>query len=206
MQAAIAAMQGAYLEYNSPEVSALIERCQAGDREAFDQLVSRYQRYVFNLVYQHLGRSDDLDDVAQEVFLRVYKFIRKYKGTASLESWIYKIVLNYCRTYARRRSVLHRVFGFAVGRREDEERSFDILDSLPAETYDPAKAIEQRRLAEDILEAVRGLPQIYRDILVMREVNELSYEEIAQILGISLGTVKSRISRARDLVRSKVRL
>lgn len=204
MQAALAAMQGAYLEYNSPEVSALIERCQAGDREAFDQLVARYQRYVFNLVYQHLGRSDDLDDVAQEVFLRVYKFIRKYRGTASLESWIYKIVLNYCRTHARRRSVLQRVFGFNLSRSGDDERSYDLLESLPAETYDPAKAIEQRRLAEDILAAVRALPQIYRDILIMREVNELSYEEISQILGISLGTVKSRISRARDLVRNKV--
>lgn len=206
MQAAIAAMQGAYLEYNSPEVSALIERCQAGDRDAFDQLVSRYQRYVFNLVYQHLGRSDDLDDVAQEVFLRVYKFIGKYKGTASLESWIYKIVLNYCRTFARRRGVLQRVFGFTTSRAAGDERSYDVLDTLPAETYDPARAIEQRRLAEDILGAVRALPQIYRDILIMREVNELSYEEIAQILGISLGTVKSRISRARDLVRSKVKL
>jgi RNA polymerase sigma-70 factor, ECF subfamily len=206
MQAASAVMQGLYLEYNSPETSALIERCQTGDRDAFDQLVARYQRYVFNLVYQHLGRTDDLEDVSQEVFLRVYKFIRKYKGTASLESWIYKIVLNYCRTHARRKSVLARIFGFTPGRSSEEERSFEVLDTLPAETYDPAKAIEQRRQADDIMQAVRALPDIYRDVLVMREVNELSYEEIAQILGISLGTVKSRISRARDLVRSKVRI
>ena len=81
-----------------------------------------------------------------------------------------------------------------------------MLDTLPADTYDPARTVEQRRQAEDILDAVRALPAIYSDILVMREVNELSYEEIAQILGISIGTVKSRISRARDLVRSKVRI
>jgi RNA polymerase sigma-70 factor (ECF subfamily) len=206
MQAAVALMQETYLEYNSPEVSALIVRCQNGDREAFDQLVARYQRYVFNLIYQHLGRTDDLEDVAQEVFLRIYKFIRKYKGNASLESWVYKIVLNYCRTFARRRSTLARLFGVTAGRSNDEEKAFEILDTVPAETYDPAKSIEQRRLADDILNAVHGLPSIYRDILIMREVNELSYEEIAHILGISLGTVKSRISRARDLVRSKVRL
>jgi len=199
-------MQETYLEYNSPEVSALIVRCQSGDREAFDQLVARYQRYVFNLIYQHLGRTDDLEDVAQEVFLRIYKFIRKYKGNASLESWVYKIVLNYCRTFARRRSTLARLFGVTTGRGSDEEKTFEILDTVPAETYDPAKSIEQRRLADDILHAVHGLPSIYKDILIMREVNELSYEEIAHILGISLGTVKSRISRARDLVRSKVRL
>jgi RNA polymerase sigma-70 factor (ECF subfamily) len=199
-------MNGTYLEYNSPEVSALIVRCQGGDRLAFDELIGRYQRYVFNLVYQHLGRTDDLDDVAQEVFLRIFKFIRKYRGNASLESWIYKIVLNYCRTFARRRSMLTRIFGVQSSSREGEERSYELLDSVPSETYDPAKTIEQRRLAEDIMSAVHGLPDIYRDILIMREVNELSYEEIAQILTISIGTVKSRISRARDLVRAKVKL
>jgi RNA polymerase sigma-70 factor (ECF subfamily) len=73
----LALMTESYLEYNSPEVSELIVRCQAGDREAFDLLVARYQRYVFNLVYQHLGRTDDLEDVAQEVFLRIFNFIRK---------------------------------------------------------------------------------------------------------------------------------
>jgi RNA polymerase sigma-70 factor, ECF subfamily len=194
-----------YLEYNSAEVSSLVVRCQTGDRQAFDELVARYQRYVFNLIYQHLGRTDDLEDVAQEIFLRIFKFIRKYRGNASLESWIYKIVLNYCRTYARRRSTWTRIFG-TVANGRDEERSFEVLDTIPSETYDPAKTVEQRRQAEDILGAVRSLPAIYSDILVMREVNELSYEEIAQILGISIGTVKSRISRARDLVRSKVKM
>ena len=193
-----------YLAYNSPEVSDLILRCQAGDRQAFDALVARYQRYVFNLVYQHLGEVDELDDVAQEVFLRVYKFIRKYRGNASLESWIYKIVLNYCRTHARRRAVFSRLFFHSPPAQSEEERSFDILDTLADLSQDPAAQIEQRLVAGEIIGAVRSLPQIYRDILIMREVNELSYEEIAEILEISIGTVKSRISRARDLVRQKV--
>lgn len=194
-----------YLEYNSAEVSQLIVRCQTGDRQAFDELVAKYQRYVYNLIYQHLGRTDDLEDVAQEVFLRLYKFIRKYRGNASLESWIYKVVLNYCRTHARRRSTFTRIFGM-VPNSNGEERGFEILDTLASETYDPAKTVEQRVQAEDIMGAVRSLPPIYSDILIMREVNELSYEEIAQILGISIGTVKSRISRARDLVRGKVKM
>jgi len=195
----------AYLEYNSADVSQLIVRCQAGDLQAFDELVAKYQRYVFNLVYQHLGRTDDLEDVAQEVFLRIFKFIRKYRGNASLESWIYKVVLNYCRTHARRRSTLSRIFG-TIASGPDEERTFEVLDTIASETYDPAKTVEQHIQAQDIMGAVRGLPAIYSDILIMREVNELSYEEIAQILSISIGTVKSRISRARDLVRSKVKL
>jgi RNA polymerase sigma-70 factor (ECF subfamily) len=195
-----------YLEYNSPEVSAIITRCQGGDREAFDELMGRYQRYVFNLVYQHLGDQDEMEDVAQEVFIRIYKFIRKYRGDASLESWIYKIVLNFCRTHARRRSALARLFMPFSSARQDDDRSYEVLDTLPDSTYDPAKTVEQRRLAEDIIAAVRTLPVIYRNILIMREVNELSYEEIAEILGISIGTVKSRISRARDLVKMKVKL
>ncbi len=199
-------MTDAYLEYNSPEVSAIITRCQAGEREAFDELVARYQRYVFNLVYQHLGDHGDMDDVAQEVFLRIYKFIRKYRGDASIESWIYKIVLNYCRTHARRRSAWTRLFMPSSGPNAEEEHTYEVLDTLADSTYDPAKTVEQRRLADDIMGAVRALPEIYRNILIMREVNELSYEEIADILGISIGTVKSRISRARDLVKMKVRI
>jgi RNA polymerase sigma-70 factor, ECF subfamily len=194
----------AYLEYNSAEVSRLVVRCQTGDRQAFDELVAKYQRYVFNLIYQHLGRTDDIEDVAQEVFLRLFKFIRKYRGNASLESWIYKVVLNYCRTHARRRSTFTRIFGIVPT--GAEERGFEVLDTIASETYDPAKTVEQRVQAEDIMGAVRSLPPIYSDILIMREVNELSYEEISQILDISIGTVKSRISRARDLVRSKVKM
>ena len=203
---AIQYMTDTYLEYNSPEVSDLITRCQTGDRLAFDELVSRYQRYVFNLIYQHLGNVDEIDDVAQEVFLRVYKFIRKYRGNASLESWLYKIVLNYCRTHARRKSSINRLIVSPIRSSHDETRNFELLDLLPDASIDPANSTEQRRVVEDIMAAVRGLPEIYRNILIMREVNELSYEEVGEILGISIGTVKSRISRARDLVRQKVNM
>jgi len=202
----LAQTRDAYLDYNAPEVSALVMRCQAGDLEAFDDLVARYQRYVFNLIYQHIGDSSELEDLAQEVFLRIYKFIRKYRGHASLESWIYKVVLNCCRTHVRRRSAFSRLFMPFPPAAQGDERSYEVLDTLPDSTYDPAKTVEQKRLAEDILWAVRALPVVYRDILIMREVNELSYEEIAEILGISVGTVKSRISRARDLVRQRVKV
>jgi RNA polymerase sigma-70 factor (ECF subfamily) len=204
----VAALDGgfdAYLAFNTPEVSALIVRCQAGELQAFDSLVARYQRYVFNLIYQHLGNVDELEDVAQDIFLRIYKFIRKYRGNASLESWIYKIVLNFCRTHARRKAVLSRFF-IQPTMQDAEDKSFSIFDNLADTLNDPAQQIESKTLAHDIISAVRQLPPIYRDILIMREVNELSYEEIAEVLGISIGTVKSRISRARDLVRQKVQL
>ncbi len=186
------------------EVMALVERCQAGESTAFDDLVRRYQRYVFNLIYQHLGSTDDMEDIAQEVFIRIFKFIKRFRREASLESWIYKIVLNYCRTFARRRKNWMRLFyeNTFQGRNETD---FEIMDNIPDINANPADSIEQQQTASNIKVALDSLPEIYREILIMREINELSYEEISSILDISIGTVKSRISRARDLVRGVVK-
>ncbi len=154
----------------------------------------------------HLGAtSADIEDIAQEVFIRIFRFIKKYRGEASFESWVYKIVLNYCRSYARRRSMLNRIF-FVPVEREEDEKSVDIIGDQPQPDANPMMLVENRRIADDILGELRRLPPIYKDILIMREVNELSYEEIAEILGISIGTVKSRISRARSIIRDKVKL
>jgi len=191
--------------FNATEMNELIARCQLGERQAFDELITRYQRYVFNLIYQHLGKDVDIEDIAQEIFIRVFRFIKKFRGEASFESWVYKIVLNYCRSYARRRAVFNRLFFVQVDR-GDDERSVDIIDAQASPESNPMQIIEHQKIATDILRELRRLPEIYKDVLIMREVNELSYEEISEILGISIGTVKSRISRARSMIREKVNL
>lgn len=191
--------------FNATEMNELIARCQLGEREAFDELITRYQRYVFNLIYQHLGKDVDIEDIAQEIFIRVFRFISKYRGEASFESWVYKIVLNYCRSYARRRSILNRIF-FVPVEREEDDKSVDIIDNQAGAESNPMKLFEHQKIASDILRELRKLPDIYKDVLIMREVNELSYEEISAILGISIGTVKSRISRARSMIREKVNI
>jgi len=191
--------------FNPPEVQALIARCQAGDIDAFEELVARYQKYVFNIVYQHLGDPGEVEDAAQEIFLRIFKSIRRFRGTSSLETWIYRIALNYVRSFCRRRKLLGRLF-VQPPARTGEGHSFDVVSSLAADTLDPAATAEHRRLAEEIVEVVNQLSPLYREVLIMREIQELGYEEIAEILGVSIGTVKSRIKRARDLVRQKVNL
>jgi len=191
--------------FNATEMNELIARCQLGERQAFDELITRYQRYVFNLIYQHLGKDVDIEDIAQEIFIRVFRFIKKFRGEASFESWVYKIVLNYCRSYARRRAVFNRLFFVQVDR-GDDERSVDIIDAQASPESNPMQIIEHQKIATDILRELRRLPEIYKDVLIMREVNELSYEEISEILGISIGTVKSRISRVRSMIREKVNL
>ena len=191
--------------YNPPEVRALIARCQSGDIGAFEELVERYQRYVFNIVYQHLGDPSEVEDAAQEIFLRIFKSIKRFRGNSSLETWIYRIALNYVRSYWHRRGLLGRLF-IQPPVHTDEERGFDVTSTLAADTRDPAATAEHLRLAEAIVQVVKQLPPIYREVLIMREIQELGYEEIAEILGVNLGTVKSRIKRARDLVREKVRI
>jgi len=124
--------------YNATEMNELIAKCQLGEREAFDELITRYQRYIFNLIYQHLGSNVDIEDIAQEVFVRIFRFIKKYRGEASFESWVYKIVLNYCRSYARRRSMLNRLF-FVPVERDDENRSIDIIDAQAGKENNPMK-------------------------------------------------------------------
>ena len=101
--------------------------------------------------------------------------------------------------------MLNRLF-FVPVERDDENRSIDIIDAQAGKENNPMKLIEHQRIANDILDELRKLPAIYKDVLIMREVNELSYEEISEILGISIGTVKSRISRARSMIRDKVKL
>ncbi|OGK08264.1 MAG: hypothetical protein A2Y63_03240 [Candidatus Riflebacteria bacterium RBG_13_59_9] len=192
--------------YNLPEVDEIVARCKKGDLEAFDELVAKYQRFVFTVIYQHLGKVDDIDDVAQEVFLRVFKFIGRYHGLASFETWLYKVILNYIRTHQRRRSLLGRFFIEHHERTDDSGKSFDVTTQLVETTENPANSIEHRRVVEEIMEVVRHLPSMYREALIMREVNELSYEEIAGVLGVSMGTVRSRLNRAREMIRRKVNL
>jgi RNA polymerase sigma-70 factor (ECF subfamily) len=192
--------------YNLPEVDEILARCTAGDLDAFDALIARFQRYVFNIIYQHLGNSDEVDDIAQEVFLRVFKFIGHYHQQASFETWLYKVTLNYIRTHQRRKSLLGRFFMEVPERTDEEGKAFDTVSSLADSTEDPAHSMEHKRVAEEIMDIVYRLPQMYREVLIMRDVSDLSYDEIAGVLGLSPGTVKSRLNRARELVRRKVKL
>jgi len=188
--------------YPGQDKQDLIARCQEGDRQAFDELVARYQRYVFNIIYQHLGPTDQLEDIAQEVFLRIFKFIGSFRREASLESWIYKVTLNYIRSHLRKQSLQRRML---IQERANDDDGPELLERLPATRHaDPAETIVPQQIAEQIRKAVYSLKPIYRDVLIMRELQEMSYQEIADILGISIGTVKSRISRARELVREMI--
>lgn len=188
------------------ESSDLVKRCKEGDRAAFERLIRRYERYVLNVIFHITGGIDEAEDVAQEVFLRVYRSIKRFRGESSFESWIYKITLNCCRTFSRRRGLIRsREIDLNYLEQGGESR-LEILSNLPDIKEDPETHYRHRKILEELMRALGIIPPIYREVIVMREMNELSYEEMSRIIGINIGTVKSRLNRAREMLRKMVEL
>jgi RNA polymerase sigma-70 factor (ECF subfamily) len=171
----------------------LVEAAAAGDREAFDDLVRRYQGQIVNLARAMTASDADADDVAQETFVRVWRALPKFRGESAFRTWLYGIALNVARTSRGRQSRLTRVFWSAP---PDQER--DPVD----QARDAAPAIDETIMMRDGIDrALRQLPAELREALVLRDVQGLEYREIADTLGVPIGTVESRIFRARQRLR-----
>ncbi len=180
----------------------LVERCQQGISEAFDELVLKYQKKVFNVAYRLLNNYDEANDIAQEVFVRVYKNIGGFRKESSIFTWLYRITVNLS---MNRLKVLNR-----------ERKRLDSLDD-PISTEEgevkkeisangplPLDMLVQKERSELIQKALTSLDDEFRTILVLRDIEGLSYEEIAQILKINVGTVKSRLHRGRMMLKDKL--
>ena len=199
------------LDYDAPgerawpgDESALIERCLAGDDSAFDELVQRYQDMVFNLSYRLLGSYDESADMTQEVFLQVYRKLVSFRRDASLRTWIYRIVIN--RAKNRQRWWMRR-FGEMTAISLDDAEANPTCDLIALEdglAMAPDKALERKEESQLLMRAIDGLPFSHRTILLLKEIEGLSYEEIGATLDLPLGTVKSRLARARKSLRDKL--
>ncbi len=180
--------------------AALIQRCAARDEDACAELVSEHQRMVYQLSLNLLGDHNEALDLSQEVFLRVFRTISTFRGHSALRTWIYRIVVNQ----ARNRQRWWR-------RHRSQQVSLDehIRDhgELPEQSNggSPDRLLGQKQLAERIRVALDHLPFDQRTALVLREIDGLSYEEIGYSLGIAVGTVKSRLARARESLRGQLR-
>ena len=176
--------------------ASLIARCVAGDDDACGELVAEHQQMVLHLAENLLGDRDEARDLAQEVFLRVFRTIRQFRGQSALRTWIYRIAVNQARN--RHRSWRRR-------RRADQVSLDAMLDAhvdLPPDVdAGPDRVLAQKELATRLREALDRLPFEQRTAVVLREVDGLSYEEIAFSVGVAVGTVKSRLLRARRLLR-----
>jgi RNA polymerase sigma-70 factor, ECF subfamily len=170
--------------------------CREGDTEAFAELVERHQKKMLNIAYRMLGDYDEACDIVQEAFLAAYKSINKFKAEARFSTWFYRIVVNCTKNRLKQRK--NRAQHEVASLDESGERQNGCTACLSAaSTGNPAELLEQRECEEHVQKCITALDVEYREVLVMRDIQGFSYEEIRDILKIPDGTVKSRLSRAR---------
>jgi len=175
----------------------LLKRAKKGDVDAFEQLIEKYQKKVYNIALKMLGNKEDAYDMSHEVFIRVYRSIDKFKEQASLSTWIYKITTNVCLDEIRRRK--NR---FTVSIDDDMElNDSKVKRQIEYDGPSPEIIVEENELREIINKSIQQLPEQYRVVTILRDIQGFSYEEIANILDVPQGTVKSRINRARAMLR-----
>ncbi|MGI6712506.1 MAG: RNA polymerase sigma factor [Bacillota bacterium] len=179
----------------------LIKRSQQGDIEAFEQLISKYQQKVYNIAYRLIGNTHDACDLAQEALIKVFKSIKSFRGDASFSTWLYHIITNVCRDELRKRSRCQTSFldePLVIGEEGEITKQIADVSNLPE------NALEKKELEAYLQELINSLNPEYRMVILLREVLGYSYEEIALNLNISLGTVKSRLNRARGYLKEKL--
>jgi len=177
----------------------LIEKSKNGDLEAFELLVRRYESKVYTVAYRFLGNHADASDLAQETFLRLYQALPRFRGDSSFMTWLYHITANACRDEIRRQQRYHVVSLDA----ETGNNGTQSISQVPSRAPSPEEAAEQKEFNEVIQQCLSNLSEEHRLVLVMREIQDMSYEEIADVMKCSLGTVKSRLSRARQAFKEK---
>ena len=170
----------------------VIRRVQHGDVEAFELLVAAYEKNVFNVALQMTGNREDAQDMTQEAFIKAYSSLSSFRGDSRFSSWLYRIVANVCLDFKRRQSRRPSA-SLTVEDDEGESVQLDIAD----ESQSPETLLEQKMTREAVREGLQQLPDEQRQILLLREIQGLSYEEIGEALQLEPGTVKSRIFRAR---------
>lgn len=181
-----------------------IARLVARDESAFNELVITYERRVYGLVFRMLGRRDEAEDLAQEVFVQVFKAIDQFRGESKLSTWIYRIAVNLCKNRTKYLSRRH------AGEQDDIDAMAERVPMSAAraatvgDVSRPDELVEGMQLEDIVKRAIQKLEPEFREALILADVEDMPYEEIAQIMGVPVGTVKSRIHRARAQLKALV--
>ena len=183
---------------NETSDEILIGRFQQGDNYAFDLLVKRYKDPLINFIYRFLGSQSDAEDVLQETFLRLYKNKHYYKEVAKFSTWIYTIAGNLAKTELRKRK--RRTF-FSINQFGGEEKDYDI----PDDTSNPEQETNTQITDGIIQAAIERLSPKFKEVIILRDIQGFSYEEISDMIQVPLGTVKSRVNRARLKLQADLR-
>ncbi len=179
----------------------LVERAQGGDKHAFEMLVAKYQRKLGRLLSRFIRDPAEVEDVAQEAFIKAYRALPSFRGESAFYTWLYRIGINTAKNYL-----------VAQGRRAPTSTDFDTDEAETFEDADqlrdintPESLMQSRQVAETVNAAMESLPEELRTAIVLREIEGLSYEEIAEVMSCPIGTVRSRIFRAREAVAARLR-
>jgi RNA polymerase sigma-70 factor, ECF subfamily len=187
----------------SPE-AAIVEELKAGSEEAYAWLIGEFQQPVYGLVYRMLNDPADAADTTQEVFLKVFRGMTHFHGQSSLKTWIYRIALHEAAN-RRRWWFRHKAYETSI---EPEDTPGAVGEAMQFALTDPADSpfdnVAHREVQHKVEEALRTVPEPYRTTLILRDLEEMSYEEIAEVLEISLGTVKSRLTRGREALKQRL--
>lgn len=189
-----------------PSDAEIIERFNNGDVQVFDILVQRYVGKAYQIAYGILGNKQDAEEVSQDVFVRIYKALPKFRGDAEFTTWMYRIAVNLARNkyrWNKSRGAKRNVsLQTPIGDDDSAELQSQFSDNAPL----PDKRAELNEFQQNVLREIDNLPELYREALVLRNIEQMSYEEIAKVLDCKLGTIKSRIARAREELRKRLGL
>ena len=172
--------------------AAIVRKVLGGDANAFETLVLEYEKNVYNIALRMTGNSEDAADMTQEAFIKAYNSLQSFRGDSKFSVWLYRIVSNVCLDFLRSKNRRPTV-SLSVEDADGEDAQLDVAD----ESQSPELLLDRKLTRESVRRGLDSLPPDYRQILLLREIQGLSYDEIAQALGLEVGTVKSRIFRAR---------
>ncbi|TXH62171.1 MAG: RNA polymerase sigma factor RpoE [Tolumonas sp.] len=178
----------------------IVERVQRGDKQAFNLLVTKYQRKIMNVVSRYVSNSGDIADVVQEVFISAYRFLPSFRNDSAFYTWLYRIAVNTAKNYLTSNG--RRSPGVEVD--IDDAEQYDSGEAL-RDIASPERLLSSDQVRKTVVNALQSLPEDLRTVITLREIEGLSYEEIADVTGCPVGTVRSRIFRAREVIDNRLK-
>lgn len=176
----------------------LIDLAKKGDIIAFEKLIEDHQKKVYNIALRFMGNSEDASEIAQEAFIRVYRSLKNFKGKSSFSTWLYRIVVNICMDEMRKRKKQNIVYIDEIVQTEKGEYRHEI-ESME---NSPQQQVEINETRNEIYNAIKSLSDEHKAVIILKDIQGFSYEEIAAIMKCPEGTVKSRLNRARNILRN----
>ncbi len=185
------------MEYKNLTDNDLVEKSLKDDEDAFKEIIRRYQKKVFSIAYKHSYNVETSYDLSQEIFAKVYLNLKKYNPEYKFSTWIIRIGTNHCIDFLRKKKLQTISYETTFQNEDDECSNLPI----PDDTYNPEVLWEENELQDNLKKAVEELPDVYREIVILRHYEEHSYKEIAEILDLPLGTVMTYLHRARNMLK-----